>query len=132
MKKLFFFFLLFTSARLSAGGTLFIPDSTIISHDTVIAVNENQHKDSVSTIFVHPVKENKKVVAAILAFPVPFGVLGLHRIYLGTEPWVPVVYILTLGGFGIIPLVDFIEIITSDDATFATYEHNPKVFMWGK
>ncbi|GAB4130823.1 MAG: hypothetical protein Fur0041_00430 [Bacteroidia bacterium] len=76
-------------------------------------------------------KDNKKLIAAILAFPLPFGVLGLHRIYLGTDPWVPVVYIATLGGgAGILPLIDFITILIQDEEGLKQYENNPHVFMW--
>ena len=36
---------------------------------------------------LHKKKKNtgKKVLGAVLAFPLPFGVIGLHRIYLGTR-----------------------------------------------
>ena len=48
-------------------------------------------------------KDHRKLIAAVLAFPFPFGIVGLHRIFLGTKPYVPVVYIATLGGiFGIL------------------------------
>jgi len=77
--------------------------------------------------------DKKRVIAALLAFPVPFGMLGLHRIYLGTDPWVPVVYIITFGGgAGVLPLIDFFEIVFSSDEQFKSYEHNPKIFMWNK
>lgn len=76
--------------------------------------------------------ENNKVVAAILAFPL-FGIIGLHRIYLGTKPYVPVVYIATLGGCaGVLPMIDFFAIIFADKETFDCYKENPKVFMWIK
>jgi TM2 domain-containing membrane protein YozV len=75
--------------------------------------------------------KNKKVVAALLAFPFPFGIVGLHRIYLGTKPYVPVAYIGTLGGiFGIIPLIDFFVILFDKD--FEHFENNGKVLMWVK
>lgn len=75
--------------------------------------------------------ENKKFVAALLAFPLPFGILGLHRIYLGTKPYVPFVYIGTVGGcFGILPILDFITILRSSKQEIKTFEGNPKVFMW--
>ncbi len=74
-------------------------------------------------------KSNKKVVAALLAFPFPFGIVGLHRIYLGTAPYVPVVYIASLGGvFGILPFIDFC--ILALDKDIERYNNNPKVFMW--
>src|ERR1041385_5302802 len=48
--------------------------------------------------------DHNRRVAAVLAFPV-FGIVGLHRIYLGTKPYVPVVYAATLGGCaGLLPL----------------------------
>jgi len=82
-------------------------------------------------VTIHKTRENKKVIAAILAFPFPFGILGLHRIYLGTKPYMPFAYIGTLGGcFGILPLLDFISILTADDEKFKRFENNPKVFMW--
>jgi TM2 domain-containing membrane protein YozV len=76
-------------------------------------------------------KKNKKVMAAILAFPFPFGIVGLHRIYLGTAPHVPIVYIGTFGGvLGILPFIDFCVIVLDKD--FERYMNNDKIFMWVK
>ena len=76
-------------------------------------------------------KRGKKIIASIFAFPIPFGILGLHRIFLGTKPYMPFVYIGTIGGcFGILPLIDFIAILSADEETFKHYENNPKIFMW--
>jgi TM2 domain-containing membrane protein YozV len=73
----------------------------------------------------------KKLITSILAFPVPFGFVGLHRIYLGTEPWVPIVYLCTAGGgLGLLPLIDFIYLVTANEEEFKKYENNPKVFMF--
>ncbi len=57
------------------------------------------------------------------------GPLGGHRIYLGTKPWVPVVYALTLGGgMGFLPVTDlFVIIFTSD---LSKYTNNPQLIMW--
>jgi TM2 domain-containing membrane protein YozV len=74
---------------------------------------------------------NKRITAAVLAFPFPFGMVGLHRIYLGTKPFVPIAYIASLGGgFGILPLIDFFAITFDKD--FDHYKDNGKVFMWIK
>jgi TM2 domain-containing membrane protein YozV len=74
---------------------------------------------------------NKKITAAVLAFPFPFGIVGLHRIYMGTKPYVPVVYIATVGGvFGILPFIDFCVLMFDKD--FDRYKNNGKVFMWIK
>jgi len=73
----------------------------------------------------------KKVVSALFAFPFPFGFMGAHRVMLGTKPWVPVVYVATLGGcFGLLPLIDFFVITFSKD--ISSYENNPNIFMWVK
>jgi hypothetical protein len=72
--------------------------------------------------------KNKKLVCAVLAFPFPFGMVGLHRIYMGTAPYVPVVYIATFGGVMILPLIDFFVIVFSK--TQDEYINNGKVFMW--
>lgn len=74
-------------------------------------------------------KKNKRITAAILAFPFPFGIVGLHRIYLGTAPYVPVVYVASLGGvLGILPFIDFCVLILDKDPD--RYLNNKKVFMW--
>lgn len=77
-------------------------------------------------------KENfNKVTAAIMAFPIPFGIVGLHRINLGTKPYVPVIYIATVGGcFGVLPLIDFFVILF--DKNSDNFVNNPHVFMWAK
>lgn len=74
---------------------------------------------------------NKRITAAVLAFPLPFGIVGLHRIYLGTKPYVPVAYIASVGGaFGILPFIDFCAISFGKD--FDHFRDNGKVFMWIK
>ena len=71
--------------------------------------------------------QRKKGVAIGLA--VALGPLGVHRIYLGTRPAVPVVYALTLGGgFGILTLTDVAAILGSVD--LARFEDNDQVIMW--
>ena len=75
--------------------------------------------------------KKKKWAAAILAFPL-FGVTGIHRVYLGTQPYVPVVYMATVGGYLILPTIDFFAILFADEKTFQSYQNNPSVFMWVK
>lgn len=76
-------------------------------------------------------QKNKKIIAALLAFPFPCGIVGLHRIYLGCAPHVPVAYIATVGGgFGLLPLIDFIFLLKTKD--LEPYIANDKVFMWGE
>jgi len=69
----------------------------------------------------------KRLGAALIA--IPLGMLGMHRIYLGTQPIVPIFYILTFGGgFGILPFIDFVVLIMADD--MKPYINNPRIFMW--
>lgn len=80
-------------------------------------------------LFKKKQKNTKKLTAALLAFPFPFGIVGLHRIYLGTAPYVPVVYIASLGGvFGLLPLVDFCVLLANLNND--RYLNDTRVFMW--
>lgn len=89
----------------------------------------NERPNPVFKLFKKKHRLNKKITAAVLAFPFPFGIVGLHRIYLGTKPYVPVAYIASLGGvFGILPFIDFCAITFDKD--FDHYKDNGKVFMW--
>jgi len=73
-----------------------------------------------------------RLVAALLAFPL--GIFGLHRAYLGTSPFVPFIYIFTLGGgLGVLPFIDFVMILLSRDKEFQKiYVRNHHIFMWHK
>jgi TM2 domain-containing membrane protein YozV len=75
--------------------------------------------------------DKSRVLAAILSFPLPFGVFGIHRSYLETSSVIPVVYIVTFGGgFGILPFIDFTIILLSED--LKPYVENTKLLMWNK
>ena|ERR1700722_3619773 len=84
------------------------------------------------TILADSLKPRKhKLIAALLAFPLPGGVLGLHRWYLGSAGAMPLVYIATIGGgFAILPFIDFVLILLSKDVN--AYAHNTRLFMWTK
>jgi hypothetical protein len=68
----------------------------------------------------------KKIKAASLALLL--GPFGMHRLYLGTDPKIPVVYSLTYGAFGIIPLIDIIAILSTKD--LSQFEDNNQIIMW--
>ena len=71
----------------------------------------------------------QKLKAVLLALFL--GHFGVHRIYLGTSANVPVVYSLTLGGgFGLLPLMDIIAILSSDD--LSEFANNDHVIMWAR
>jgi TM2 domain-containing membrane protein YozV len=87
--------------------------------------------EPLSLRFKTKLRDNRRLIAACLAFPLPLGFLGAHRVFLGTKPYIPVAYTGTLGGcLGIIPFVDFWVILFSKN--FEQYMNNPKFFMWVK
>jgi TM2 domain-containing membrane protein YozV len=108
---------------------------TLQSIELIIdATNENSiAKDSIlkkDTTHLKPKK--KKWIAAVLAFPFPFGVVGLHRVYLGTAPYIPLLYVATIGGgFGLLPLADFIAILNSNEEDLQNF-NSEKAFFWIK
>ncbi|MGB0881531.1 MAG: TM2 domain-containing protein [Vicingaceae bacterium] len=65
-----------------------------------------------------------------ILFTVFTGFLGGHRIYLGTHQRTPVLYSITLGGLGILPLIDLINIIFTKD--LQKFEDIPQIIMWGR
>lgn len=60
------------------------------------------------------------------------GYLGIHRLYLGTEPIVVILYIITGGGCGVITLVDWIMLlmVLIDERDLGPYIDNPNFIMW--
>jgi TM2 domain-containing membrane protein YozV len=72
--------------------------------------------------------ENPRLVA--IALDISLGILGVHRLYLGTDLKIPVMYTLTLGGGGVLWLVDLGLLIATKD--ISKYYDNPRLFMWTK
>lgn len=73
--------------------------------------------------------KRKHVRAKAIVFTILTGPLGGHRVYLGTRPGAPIIYAVTLGGFGILPLVDLAHLIFKKD--ISQFEQNQKIIMWG-
>ena len=73
-------------------------------------------------------KEPQRLVAAVLALTL--GPFAAHRLYLGTDVKVPIVYGLTFGGFGVLPLIDLGHILFTKD--LRPYCGNGKVLMWAR
>ena len=95
--------------------------------ETILISNQSDF-DTISLKKNEPsIKENKKLMA--LAINLSLGMLGAHRLYLGTKPHVPVFYLLTFGGvFFILPIIDFFVLTFSKDIT--PYLNNDKIIMW--
>ena len=70
--------------------------------------------------------ENQRAVA--IGLDVSLGLFGVHRMYLGTDLRVPVIYTTTIGGGGVLWLVDLGMLVAVKDLT--PFKDNPNVFMW--
>ncbi len=103
-------------------------------HKTVAAANNISHKQIIFYSGADTVTHQKrkhKLWAALLALPLPFGIFGLHRAYLGTSAAVPFLYIASAGGgLGILPFVDFMLIILCKDVN--VYAYSSRIFMWSR
>lgn len=107
----------------------FVSSEKVAASEFEALIFDDKQPNPILVLFKKKQRLNKKITAAVLAFPFPFGMVGLHRIYLGTKPYVPVAYIASLGGvFGILPFIDFCAIAFDKD--FNYYKDNGKVFMW--
>ena len=105
----------------------YLDSTSTIIYSEKISLN-NKKPNPIFQLFKKKQRLNKRITAAVLAFPFPFGIVGLHRIYLGTKPHVPVVYIASLGGvFGLLPFIDFCTITFGKN--FDAYRDNGNVFM---
>ena len=82
-------------------------------------VMELKHRDT---------ETHSKLVAAGLN--ISLGLFGVHRLYLGTSPQIPVIYALTLGGGGFLVLSDLGVIIFTKD--LEQYSNDPHVIMWSE
>lgn len=101
--------------------------SMVLDHQTLISYIDSTEVEQDQTRVDQP--KLKKLKAVLLA--IFLGHFGVHRIYLGTSPNVPVVYSLTLGGgLGLLPLIDAIAILVSKD--LEEFSGNNRVFMWIK
>ncbi|MFY7869048.1 MAG: TM2 domain-containing protein [Exiguobacterium sp.] len=70
--------------------------------------------------------DNPRAVA--IALNATLGMFGVHRMYLGTDIKVPVIYTVTLGGGLVLWVVDLGLLISTKD--IKPYMDNPHVFMW--
>lgn len=88
--------------------------------------NENGQLEARKTFHLISKSENPRLVA--IALNVSLGMFGVHRMYLGTDIVVPIVYTVTLGGGLILWAVDLGLLIFSPN--ISQFMENPHVFMW--
>ena len=103
---------------------------------TALGQRENRFKDKVhQTLFTEQrnvdisnrkTNDHSKLVA--VGLNISLGLFGVHRLYLGTSPGIPVIYTFTLGGGGFLMLSDLgVIIFTKDLEQFA---NNPNAVLW--
>ena len=63
-----------------------------------------------------------------ILFTVFTGLFGGHRVYFGTHHRTPIIYSVTFGGLGILPLIDLVNIIFTKD--LSKFEHKSQIIMW--
>jgi len=87
----------------------------------------SKHKSLLAPLQSDNLKSRTKGKAILMA--VLTGPIGGHRLYLGTKPYVPIVYALTLGGgLGFLPLIDIVAILLTKD--ISKYYDNSQIMMW--
>lgn len=84
--------------------------------------------DSIQLQEIQVVNHVKFKRGKAILFTIFTGLLGGHRIYLGTHHRTPIIYSVTLGGLGILPLVDLINIIFTKDIN--KFDNKTQIIMW--
>ena len=90
-------------------------------------VQEGLVNDSITLLVQKKVKFRR---GKAILFTVFTGFLGGHRIYFGSHHRTPIIYSLTFGGLGLLPLIDLIHIIFTKD--LSKYQDKSHIIMWGK
>ena len=129
MKHLIFIsFIFIFNIQSSNAGCIILASAGIKGLNTEKGVSEIQANQNFkdSNVVVSELKHPKRT-AAILALTL--GMLGAHRLFLGSKPWVPLFYVLTVGGvFFIIPVIDFLAIVTEKNTS--KFYNNNSILMW--
>jgi TM2 domain-containing membrane protein YozV len=73
-------------------------------------------------------QKNKHERLVAIGLNVSLGMLGVHRMYLGTGINVPVTYACTAGGFGVLWVTDLAILVGTRH--YEALKNNPHVFLW--
>jgi len=108
LPRIVFFFMLLLCGHFSSAAPSVVAEKIPVTDSTVSAGKD-------------------KLLALLLT--AGLGMIGVHRLYLGTKPWVPFFYLLTVGGvFFILPIVDFFVIAFSKN--LQPLRNQPGFLMW--
>ena len=125
-----FFLLLFSLFSVFALATNYNNVDVVVLKDIAHLFTQDSTVVVVSDTLVDEVRKVKFKRGKAIIFCLFTGILGGHRIYFGTHQRTPIIYSLTLGGFGILPLVDLIHIIFTKD--LSKFDNKTEIIMWGK
>ena len=127
MKKAFYFFIFFLSLAnaVNAQHSGLIPKAAGKILFTETEEGEFRFR-KIFNRFNKDQHDNPRLVA--IALDASLGLLGVHRLYLGTSVKVPVIYTVTCGGGCVLWLIDLGLLIFTKDIT--PYMDNPNLFMW--
>ncbi len=135
MKKFFILILFFTIGALNAQDVAAFEFEESLCIEELYSVDTLQNIEDTSNleqVALVPAQLTKKdpVLAWLISFP--FGVLGLHRVYLGAHPKIILLYVATAGGFfGIIPMIDWIHLMKGIQYNdISKYVGNQRFLMW--
>lgn len=107
----------------SSFSSTIMKDSLSMLEGEVFSVNETELEMEIQQTGEVKFKRGKAIIFTIFT-----GILGGHRIYMGTHQRTPIIYAVTFGGFGILPLIDLAHLIFTKD--ISVYENKTQIIMW--
>ncbi|PKP50100.1 MAG: hypothetical protein CVT95_02825 [Bacteroidetes bacterium HGW-Bacteroidetes-12] len=126
MMKIISLWLFIFTMYFSAQANVYFVNDTLLVENLSLSVSQEMER----IIVVETQKEVKFKRGKAIALTILTGFLGGHRIYLGTHQRTPIIYSVTFGGFGILPLIDLVHLIFIKDISI--YENNTQIMMWRK
>jgi len=132
MKKCRYFlvviFLIF--GKIQAQDTIEIIENGEWRMENVAYARSNEAEPNSPFSILHSPLEKDPTIAWLISFPA--GMLGMHRVYLGTDAKTVLLYIVTAGGFlGIVPMMDWILLLRAiQNGDVSRYVGNRRFIMW--
>ena len=108
-------------------------DNLALTENELLVLTELENNQEFNLFVYDEAYEEKTPVkfkrGKAILFTVFTGLFGGHRVYFGTHHRTPIIYSITLGGLGILPLVDLVNIIFTKD--LSKFDNKTQIIMWG-
>lgn len=91
-----------------------------------LQLNKMLHLNDRNVEVTNRITQHSKLVA--VGLNLSLGLFGVHRLYLGTSPKIPVIYTFTLGGGGVLLLGDLGALLFTKD--IEQYADKQELVMW--